>query len=97
MSPGLLAPLLGALAGVSSVLAVRELLGESSSLAAWVRITLEPLRRARSEGYLPDSRERSGIAVLAVCVAVASGLLLGHALLACRPGPLGQPWSTPVH
>ena len=78
--------LLGALAGISSVLAMREFLGGSAAMAGWLRMTLEPLRRVRVEGYLPNSRERSGIAVLSIAIAVAAGLLLGQVLLALLLG-----------
>lgn len=82
MSPGLVPTLLGAIAGVASVLAIRELVGGSVALAGWMRMTLEPLRRARVEGYIPDPHERNAIALLAVAVAVVVGLLLGNLLLA---------------
>ncbi len=78
--------LLGAVAGISSVLAMREFLGGSTALAGWVRLTLEPLRRVRAEGYLPNSRERTGIAMLAVGAAAVAGLLLGKVLLALLLG-----------
>lgn len=74
--------LLGAAAGAFSVLALREFVGDSTALAGWVRITVEPLRRTRLEGYLPDSRERFNIALLAVTVAVVVGFFLGKAVLA---------------
>ncbi len=83
---GPLPVLLGALAGISGLLAIREFAGGSTAMAGWLRITLEPLRRARDEGYLPTSRERTGIVVLAVVIAVAAGLLLGRVLIALLLG-----------
>ncbi len=83
---GMLPVLLGALAGILAVLAAREFFGDSPALAGWLRLTLEPLRRVRDEGYLPSSRERSGIAALAVGIAVATGLLLGKVVLALLLG-----------
>ncbi len=73
---------LGAAAGAFTVLAMREFLGGSTAFAGWVRITVEPLRRARLEGYLPSSKERLNIALFAVLLAILAGLVLGRLLLA---------------
>jgi len=78
--------LLGALAGISSVLAITEFLGGSRALAGWLRMTLEPLRRVRAEGYLPNARERHAIAFLAIALALVAGLLLGQMLFAVLLG-----------
>ena len=86
MSGDALPALLGALAGLTSVLAAREFLGGSVALAGWIRMTVEPLQRVRAEGYLPDSRERNAVALLAVAVAVVAGMLLGRPLLALLLG-----------
>ncbi len=83
---GPLPVLLGALAGISSALAIRDFLGGSHAMAGWLRLTLEPLRRVRAEGYLPSARERHGIAFLAVVLALTSGLLLGQMLFAVLLG-----------
>lgn len=84
MSEGVsLMPLaLGGVAGWFAVLAARELAGGSASLSAWVRIALEPLRRAGSEGYLPTSTERVRLAVVAGAAAIFAGWLLGGVGLA---------------
>jgi len=86
VNAGGLPALLGAAAGFTSVLAIREFLGGSAALAGWVRMTLEPLRRVRAEGYVPDAGERNAVAMLAVAVAVTSGLVLGDPLLAVGLG-----------
>jgi tight adherence protein B len=79
---GLLPLLLGAAAGTFALLAAREFVGGSAALAGWVRITVEPLRRARREGYLPSSTERRNISILAGVAAVVAGLLTGGLVVA---------------
>jgi tight adherence protein B len=74
--------LLGAFAGCLAALAVRELVGVSPAFSDWVRGTIEPLRRARGEGYLPTSKERARLALLGGVVAVAAGWYLGSPVLA---------------
>jgi tight adherence protein B len=74
--------LLGAAAGALALLAAREFVGGSAALAGWVRITLEPLRRARVEGYTPSSSERRNIATLAGLSAVLGGFLLAGPVVA---------------
>lgn len=84
---GLLPLLLGAAAGAFALLAAREFVGGSAALAGWLRITVEPLRRARLEGYRPSSAERRNIGLLAGVTAVIAGYLFGGPavalLLAC--------------
>jgi len=65
--------LLAALAAVAAVFALRDAIGDSPAVAGWVRRTLDPLSRARLEGYLPDSGERLRLAALVGLVAVAAG------------------------
>lgn len=79
---GLLPFLLGALAGAFALFALREFLGGSAALGGWVRITLEPLRRARLEGYLPSTSERRNISLLAGLAAVVGGYLMGGPVVA---------------
>ncbi|MCO5315456.1 MAG: type II secretion system F family protein [Solirubrobacterales bacterium] len=67
------APVLAALAGIAAVLALRDAVADSPALTAWIRRALEPVSRARLEGYLPDSRERLRLAALIALVAVAGG------------------------
>jgi Flp pilus assembly protein TadB len=69
--------LLGALAGGLVALAVREAVLASPAAAAWVRLALEPLRRAGREGYAPSNRERRRLAALGAAAAIASGWLVG--------------------
>jgi tight adherence protein B len=73
---GSLTTLAGALAGGLAALAAREALRASPAAAAWVRLALEPLRRAGREGYVPSTRERRRLASLAVLLAVAGGWFL---------------------
>jgi tight adherence protein B len=68
--------LLGALAGGLVAVAAREALLASPAAAGWVRLALEPLRRAGREGYVPSTLERRRLAALAILVAVAGGWFL---------------------
>ena len=52
------------LAGGLLALAAREALLASPAAARWVRLALEPLRRAGREGYAPSSGERRRLAAL---------------------------------
>jgi tight adherence protein B len=69
--------LLGALAGGLLALAVREAVLASPAVAAWLRLAVEPLRRAGREGYAPSSRERRRLAALGAVAAILAGWLLG--------------------
>jgi tight adherence protein B len=79
---GLLPLVLGAAAGTFALLAAREFIGGSAALAGWIRITVEPLGRARREGYLPSTGERRNIALLTGLAAVAAGFTLGGPVVA---------------
>lgn len=79
---GLLPLMLGAAAGTFALLAAREFVGGSAALAGWFRVTVEPLRRARIEGYLPTSSERRNISILAGLAAVVAGLWIGGPVVA---------------
>jgi tight adherence protein B len=73
--------LVAAAAGGLLALGLREAIGASPAAARWMRLVLEPLRRAGSEGYLPSTRERRRLAILAAAGAVFGGwLLAGWAL-----------------
>jgi tight adherence protein B len=96
LSQAALPGILGALAGLTSVLALREFLGGSVAVSGWIRMTLDPLRRVRAEGYLPDSRERKAVALLAIAVAVGSGFLLGQLTLALVLGAFA-PFAVGAH
>jgi tight adherence protein B len=69
--------LLGALAGGLVALAAREAILASPAAAAWIRLALEPLRRAGREGYAPSTRERRRLAALGAAAAIATGWLVG--------------------
>jgi tight adherence protein B len=79
---GLLPACAGAAAGGLLALAAREALLASPAAAHWLRLALEPLRRAGREGYMPSTRERRRLAVLAAGAAVLAGWLLAGPLLA---------------
>lgn len=79
MSPAIL---IAAAAGGLGALAVREALLASPAAAKWLRLALEPLRRAGEEGYAPSTRERRRLAALGTAAAILAGWLLGGFLLA---------------
>ena len=68
--------LFGIAAALASVLALREAASASPAVRGWVQLALEPLRRARGEGYLPTSRERMRLSLLLGLVAIALGWYL---------------------
>jgi tight adherence protein B len=74
---GLLPTLIGAAAGGLLALAAREAVLASPAAAAWLRLALEPLRRAGREGYAPSTLERRRLAALGAGAAVLAGWLLG--------------------
>ncbi|HTU15188.1 MAG TPA: type II secretion system F family protein [Solirubrobacterales bacterium] len=87
--------LFGAIAGCLAVLALREVLGASGVLSEWLRVAIEPVRRARGEGYLPTSAERTRLAVLGGLAAVLAGAYLGGPAVAVPmavTGPLVAGW-----
>ncbi|MDQ2623311.1 MAG: type II secretion system F family protein [Actinomycetota bacterium] len=70
------------MAGLLGIFALKELIAASPALADWFRQSLEPLRRARGEGYLPTSVERLRLALTGMAVAVAAGWYAGGPVLA---------------
>jgi tight adherence protein B len=80
--PGLLLTLAGAAAGGLAAVGAREAVLATPALARWVRLALEPLRRAGHEGYLPSARERRRLAVLGAAAAVLSGWFLAGVTVA---------------
>ncbi|HEY5942377.1 MAG TPA: type II secretion system F family protein [Solirubrobacterales bacterium] len=74
--------LIAALAGGLSALAVREALLASPAAAQWLRLALEPLRRAGEEGYAPSTRERRRLAALGAGAAIVAGWFIGGFILA---------------
>jgi tight adherence protein B len=96
VSGGPVATLVAALAGGLAALAGREAWRASPGLAAWLRLALEPLRRAGSEGYAPSTVERRRLAAVAGLAAVGAGWLLAGPVLALPlavAGPAGAAWA----
>jgi tight adherence protein B len=77
VTAGPLLALLGAAAGGLLALATREALLASPALARWLRLALEPLRRAGVEGYAPSTLERRRLAAVGAGAALLAGWLLG--------------------
>jgi tight adherence protein B len=87
---GVLLPL-AALAGGLAVVAGREAILASPAVAGWLRVAVEPLRRAGREGYAPSGGERRRLAVVGSLVLMGTVLLLVGpelAVLAAAAGPL---------
>ncbi len=81
-APGLLPALVGAAAGGLLAMAAREALLASPAAARWLRLALEPLRRASREGYVPSSAERRRLALLGAAAAVLGGWFVAGLTLA---------------
>jgi tight adherence protein B len=79
---GPLLALLGAAAGGLVALAIREAALASPAAARWLRLALEPLRRAGREGYVPSTLERRRLAAVGAGAALLAGWLLGGAAVA---------------
>jgi len=80
-APALLLPLSGAAAGGLAALALREALA-SPAPVRWLRLALEPLRRAGAEGYAPSRPERRRLAVVGSGAALLGGWFLAGAAAA---------------
>ena len=96
MNGGPLPALAGALAGGLLALAAREALLASPAIAGWLRLALEPLRRAGREGYAPSAPERRRLAALAAAAAIAGGWLVGGSAVALPlavAGPALAAWA----
>jgi len=88
--------LIAAAAGGLAALAVREALLASPELTRWLRLALEPLRRAGEEGYAPSPLERRRLALLGTGAAIAGGWFLGGMMLALPlavAGPAAVGWA----
>jgi tight adherence protein B len=75
---------------------VREALLASPAAARWLRLALEPLRRAGLEGYAPSSVERRRLAALGTAAAVVLGWFLAGPVLALPlsvAGPAAAGWA----
>jgi Flp pilus assembly protein TadB len=93
---GLVPALIGAAAGGLLALALREALLASPAAARWLRLALEPLRRAGREGYAPSTLERRRLAALGAAAAVFAGWLLAGPTLALPlsvAGPALMAWA----
>jgi len=93
---GLLPAAVGALAGGLLALAIREAVLASPAAARWLRLALEPLRRAGLEGYAPSTLERRRLAALGAGAAIVGGWFLGGfaaALPLSVAGPALAAWA----
>src|SRR5882672_1886394 len=88
-APGPLLPLVGAAAGGLGALAVREAILASPAVAHWLRLALEPLRRAGREGYAPSTVERRRLAAVGTGAALLGGWLVAGATVAIPLGVAG--------
>jgi tight adherence protein B len=79
---GPLLPLVGAAAGGLAALAAREAVLATPAVARWLRLALEPLRRAGEEGYAPSTLERRRLAVVGTGAALLGGWFLAGATAA---------------
>lgn len=82
--PSSLLVALAAVAGGLIAVAAREAVLASPALANWLRLALEPLRRAGREGYAPSMPERRRLAALGTAAAALAGwFLAGPAAAIC--------------
>lgn len=87
---------IAAVAGGLLALAVREAWLASPAVARWLRLALEPLRRAEREGYAPSTLERRRLVALGTGVAALGGWFLGGFALALPlavAGPAAVGWA----
>lgn len=94
---GPLLPLAGAAAGGLAALAAREAALATPAVARWLRLALEPLRRAGEEGYVPSTPERRRLAAVAAAAALLAGWALAGAAVALPltvAGPGLAAWAT---
>lgn len=95
-APVPLLDLVGAVAGGLAAVAGREAVLATPALTAWVRLALEPLRRAGREGYSPSSPERRRLAALGALAAIGAGWFLAGIALALPlaiAGPALATWA----
>jgi tight adherence protein B len=74
---GPLLALAGGVAGGLVALAAREALLASPAAGRWLRLALEPLRRAGREGYAPSTLERRRLAAVGAGGALLAGWFVG--------------------
>jgi tight adherence protein B len=88
--------LIAAMAGALLAFGAREALLTTPAAGRWLRLALEPLRRAGREGYAPSGGERRRLALLGTAAAVIAGWLLGGpglALPLALLGPAAVGWA----
>lgn len=97
MNPAaVLLPLAGAAAGGLAALAAREAVLATPAAAGWLRLALEPLRRAGEEGYVPSTPERRRLAAVGAATALLGGWFLAGPLVAvplALAGPALAAWA----
>ena len=96
MSLGVEPLVLGGLAGGLGAVAMREAVAATPALARWLRIAVEPLRRAGREGYAPSEIERRRLALVGTLALLAAALVLagpGFAPILALAGPALAAWS----
>ncbi len=81
--------LAGAAAGGLAALAAREAVLASPAAVHWLRLALEPLRRAGREGYAPSSVERRRLAAVGAGAALLGGWFLAGSSVALPLGIAG--------
>jgi tight adherence protein B len=81
--------LAGAAAGGLAALAAREAVLASPAAARWLRLALEPLRRAGREGYAPSALERRRLAAVGASAALLGGWFLAGPSVALPLGVAG--------
>ena len=94
--PGPLLPFAGAAAGGLAALAAREAVLATPAVAGWLRLALEPLRRAGEEGYIPSTVERRRLAAVGAGAALLAGWFLAGAVVALPlavAGPALAAWA----
>lgn len=74
--------LAAAFSGGLAALAAREAVLGSPAVARWMRVAIEPLRRAGREGYAPSTLERRRLALLGTLAALGGGWSLAGVSLA---------------
>jgi Flp pilus assembly protein TadB len=79
---GPLLPMAGAAVGGLMALAAREAVLATPAVAHWLRLALEPLRRAGEEGYAPSTLERRRLAAVGAGAALLGGWFLAGATAA---------------
>jgi tight adherence protein B len=81
--------LAGAAAGGLAALAAREAVLASPAAARWLRLALEPLRRAGREGYAPSTLERRRLAAVGAGATLLGGWFLAGPSVALPLGVAG--------